>query len=400
MNFVRQLACMLPLIGCTSAAVEARGSEAPFVVHEWGTFTAVSASNGLLLTGLEVEEEHVPPFVHSLSGFPPRNKGWSRPVTGVTVKMETPVIYFYSDRPRRVQVDVGFEGGSISQWYPDRLEGEQLHDPRLVAKATLNAANEGAVDFRTGYRGWALWEVEVLPLSTERKPSAAAKLETAQWSRARVPEANWLRGATGEREGFIFYRGLGRFSLPLVARFADDNLTLINEGKEDIGYAFVFECHPERGQRVWWAGPLVAQSRCSVALGRAGGRSSDFEPVRDEFLLALSRAGLSESEAKAMLATWQESYFERAGLRVFWIVPRAFTDRVLPMKLSPAPDRLERVLVGRTEVLTTEFEKELVRDFDRDEGKRWQTDRYFRAYRERAAQLVARAGIAPAQDAP
>ena len=82
----------------------ARLVAADFTVHEWGTFTSVVGSDGRMLPGLEVEEERVPNFVHSLAGFAPANKGWDRPVRGVTVKMETPVLYFYSASPQRVRV--------------------------------------------------------------------------------------------------------------------------------------------------------------------------------------------------------------------------------------------------------------------------------------------------------
>src|SRR4051812_13574708 len=77
-------------------------------VHEWGTFTAVHASDGTLLSGLEREEHRLPNFVRSHAGFAPSDKGWNRPVKNVTIKMETPVLYFYSERELPVQVEVGF----------------------------------------------------------------------------------------------------------------------------------------------------------------------------------------------------------------------------------------------------------------------------------------------------
>ena len=40
-----------------------------YEVHEWGTFTTVSGSDGVLLTGLQREEETLPPFVHSHLGL-------------------------------------------------------------------------------------------------------------------------------------------------------------------------------------------------------------------------------------------------------------------------------------------------------------------------------------------
>ena len=122
----------------------------PFVVHEWGTFTSVSGSDGKLLSGLELEETALPPFVHSLAGFAPNNKGWDRPVKNVTIKMETPVLYFYSDVPRAVDVSVAFRGGSISQWYPERSSGEALPLPDEKAIADVQGREKTPVDLGIG----------------------------------------------------------------------------------------------------------------------------------------------------------------------------------------------------------------------------------------------------------
>src|SRR4029453_4578055 len=35
-----------------------------------------------------------------------------------TVRMETPVIYFYGDRKQTMSVGVGFPSGLITEWYP------------------------------------------------------------------------------------------------------------------------------------------------------------------------------------------------------------------------------------------------------------------------------------------
>ena len=127
-----------------------------YQLHEWGTFTTVSGSDGRLLAGLEREEETLPAFTYShmglengqrpdtaeiqrvlkeygTPGIPSRSKGiGKRPLKGVTVKMETPVIYFHSNEmaPIHAKVKVGFNGGTISQWYPQRSGGEKL--PQLL----------------------------------------------------------------------------------------------------------------------------------------------------------------------------------------------------------------------------------------------------------------------------
>src|ERR1035437_7737973 len=100
-------------------------AQQPFVVHEWGTFTTLAGSDGQLLPGLYHEEESLPYFVGSFYGFSPQiNKGLYAPCAGATLKMETPVIYFYSDVARSVSVRVDWPAGTISQWYPPRTDGE------------------------------------------------------------------------------------------------------------------------------------------------------------------------------------------------------------------------------------------------------------------------------------
>ncbi len=392
---------MRSLIMLFVAVATIRGAD--FTVHEWGTFTSVVGSTGGMLAGLEVEEAALPSFVGSLAGFAPTNKGWDRPVSGVTVKMETPVLYFYSSAPFTARVEVGFHGGSISQWYPGRLDGEQL--PPLSPGQNLKLVP--AVDFSTGHEGRAVWQVDVLARNSPLAITAPRESETPQWPRARVAAANRVRGPKGEVESFIFYRGVGNFALPLrVTCDAQGRVQLKNTGAAAIPFVGVYEGGPRCGHGdaiVWWHGALPAgETRVAPTRGPAVGAvempASRFRAT--VFPAALLSAGLTRDEAAAMLETWRESYFERPGLRVFWIVPRAFTDAVLPIEISPAPAKLERVLVGRTEVLTPDFEAELRRDFATDGGKKWAGDRYARAYRERMRELGGIVGIAPAVGAP
>jgi len=61
-----------------------------------------------------------------------------------------------------------------------------------------------------------------------------------------------------------------------------------------------------------------------------------------------------------MLATWDVSYFQSPGLRVFYIVPREWTDAVLPIHFS-TPVKLTRVMVGRVDVVTPEHRATLAK---------------------------------------
>jgi hypothetical protein len=74
---------------------------------------------------------------------------------------------------------------------------------------------------------------------------------------------------------------------------------------------------------------------------------------------ALVRAGLYKKEAWAMVNTWRDSWFTEAGTRVLYLLPRAWTDGILPMTLTPEPAQLVRVMVGRAEIITPDVPVQL-----------------------------------------
>src|SRR5688572_21251926 len=136
-----------------------------YTLHEWGTFTSVSGSDGKLLPGVHLEEEPLPRFVYSHEGMEPgavRDNRWVRPLAGVTVRLETPVIYFYSDKPFEARVDVKFKGGAISQWYPQRSGGEAAPPVRRILTKGLDepAPERNTLDFASGYQGSITWDVK------------------------------------------------------------------------------------------------------------------------------------------------------------------------------------------------------------------------------------------------
>ena len=66
---------------------------------------------------------------------------------------------------------------------------------------------------------------------------------------------------------------------------------------------------------------------------------------------ALLREGLFTDEALALLSTWQQAYFVSPGLRVFYTVPREWTDYYLPLSISGHP-QVTRVMIGRVELIS------------------------------------------------
>ncbi len=74
----------------------------------------------------------------------------------------------------------------------------------------------------------------------------------------------------------------------------------------------------------------------------------------------LEADGLFSDEAWAMVNTWERSYFKTEGLRVLYVLPRQWTDDLLPISFDPVPDELVRTLVGRVEALTPADVDEMV----------------------------------------
>lgn len=73
--------------------------------------------------------------------------------------------------------------------------------------------------------------------------------------------------------------------------------------------------------------------------------------------VALVKEGLYAKEAAAMVNTWKDAWFEESGVRVLYMLPTAWTDKTLPLTLSPKPTELVRVMVGRSEILTRDMEQ-------------------------------------------
>src|SRR5262245_19710771 len=113
----------------SSAYAGRRGDR--FLAHEWGTFTTLQDEQGKELHGINIDDEPVPEFVHNLSPFllskpllssrhwEYRQKAAPQHHPYVTMRLETPVIYFYPPQgileAMTVDVHVRFRGGWLTE---------------------------------------------------------------------------------------------------------------------------------------------------------------------------------------------------------------------------------------------------------------------------------------------
>ena len=98
-------------------AASAPDHDGKLIMHEWGTFTSFSGSNGVQLGFRPLINEDLPEFVYDRrmqAGVRLFTKGRIR----AQIRMETPVTYFYTDEERTVRAKVDFPNGLLTEFYP------------------------------------------------------------------------------------------------------------------------------------------------------------------------------------------------------------------------------------------------------------------------------------------
>ena len=345
---------MQKMLAATRAAVAVAGvltvavyaSPGGLVVHEWGTFLAMNGSDGVTLDGMYHEEHALPAFVHA------RSRDELKLRTS-NLKGETPVVYVYSERPMRVQVEVGFPNGLWTQWYPQA----EFVGPSLVQSGSLPHARNGRI-------GWA---IDVVP-PTRANPVLPAAPSDALWNYARNVDAAYVvatdstrPGNTMEWERFLFYRGLGEARLPLdLSTNRGGRLTCGSDLIEGLRDIYLIRVEHNRGVYRHLPSLGCGDQIADVVPTMEKSQSVDrfAAALGDDLAARLVAHGLYAKEARAMVNTWRTSYFMSDGIRVLFVLPQSWTDRFIPMRIAPRPDEIVRVMVGRIELLTPERERD------------------------------------------
>ena len=345
-----------------SSALPAAGP--PLVVHECGTFTSVQGHDGKQAWWLPHVKTDLPAFVYARGVQDGGIKGVKllrgKDSQSAILRMETPVIYFYSDTTRAVDVRVRLPKGEITEWYPQAT--------RIGPAFRPDGQGAPLEDSLIEWKG-----VTILPRDTA-ETSAGKLIRTSDGPKAdhyysaRATDANLLRvnsphardGVEYERD--LFYRGLTEFPGPLTATVdsSETQLTLATEGPEALQNLFVVTIRKGlmRYQKV---DSVTTDNMTEVSLDAVPFAALDDtrSQLMADIVKTLVSQGLYEKEARAMVDTWKHQWFVEEGSRVFYLLPRAWTDRVLPLEVAPQPDRVVRVMVGRAELIMPSIEREL-----------------------------------------
>jgi hypothetical protein len=362
-----------------------RAPSPDLTVHEWGTFTSIAGPDGRAIDWLPLSgSTDLPSFVEHF-----REVNFKGGLRG-TVRMETPVLYFYSPQETTVSVDVSFRKGLITEWYPRANSANR----GLTSKdfTLYNMKNPGAISWNS---------VHIDPHAAADFPTDNSRNHYYAARQTSSAPIELSTSAGAQREKFLFYRGVAAFPPPLNATLSGDGtVTLQNHSS---GFAYfrgsdlqVRHSFSARTGLQPLTNPLPASipsaSSAEVPASSEEGVSDEIpnvilferrgerlgyrvlDPLQDEGALAppsldgsldsvcstlegaLVAQGLFPDEAHAMLETWKNSWFEE-GSRLIYIVPRRFVDSVLPLYISPTPANTTRVFVGRLELITPTTQK-------------------------------------------
>jgi hypothetical protein len=307
------------LAGLALTAARATEAPAPAVVHEWGTFTSIAGPDGRAV-------EWTPQAGASdLPCFVARNRFNSKGNLRGTVRMETPVLYFYAPTDTRASVRIRFNGGVITEWYP----------PAAVTESPISIRQED---------GTIAWNhISIVP---GLAPDFPIEPEASHYYQARETDAAPVVSTGGEQERFLFYRGVGTFAPPLSAAVSGDGSVLVTSPSgRPLGDLIMFE---NRNGAI--ATEVHAVEGDSIVLAPQAPQPDVAPPLADLERILITN-GLFEKEAHAMVETWRDSWFEE-GARLIYIVPAPVVDAILPLEISPSPSSVTRVFVGRLELVT------------------------------------------------
>ncbi len=324
--FSLQLLLFVAATWCRAAPLPETG----LVIHEWGTFSTFSGSNGTNLKFYPYDDD-LPEFVH---GYQLRNS--KKGPEGGTISLETPVLYFYSERPLTASVRVDFPKGILTEWFP----------------------HAGRSDHQLSWEGIKVRPADDAVLPKTKKESryyAARETDAAPLSFAFKKDADKVT----EQEKFLFYRGVGSFAMPLSVRaLGNGKFTARWNGKAtDVDLLLV----QVQGDKIRFKSFRLDRQAEAGAEGdvQIPDKDASTKELGEALVKQMTGRGLYEKEARAMVKTWSSAWFGEEGTRVLYFLPGELTDELLPLKVEPKPATLVRVLVGRHDVLTPEREKQI-----------------------------------------
>lgn len=291
-------------------------------VHEWGV---VSVYTDLELANADARDEWagLPKFVYG------QVDDREQPVIQEIAK--APVIYFHAPRQMYLNVQVQFPGGRPAVWWPASNNAFRQQGQAVAEGAPPNGLQ---------------WTVDVK--STQAANVKPMTLPKGHWMEAlRAVKADDVlvqyRGPQLER--FIYYDGMIKAPKGLAVGVKGDTISLHSQAKHLLHDVTVVDLRNLRKIRTAHVDKMEPGAEIKeVKLIERDQTKWPHEGV-EELVGQLKGAGLNEDEAKALANVWRRHFFETEGVSVFYRVPQELYDQVLPLTVTPQPERIVRTLL-------------------------------------------------------
>ena len=355
-------------------------SQPPLVVHEWGTFTNFSGSDGVQLEFRPLAHGDLPAFVQNC--MDKWGLSFRKGRLSAFQRMETPVTYFYTPVERDVQVRVSFPEGLLTEFYPPVTAMTPARPNDQVTFFSWPGQSPAGIPLKDSALDWGT--VHLIPieqLTTQVDDPVLAKSMGRFLAKQLVPDATPFPHYVHARdtdsalvnvhfegkdrdedyfEKFLFYRGLGNFQLPLkLEAHGEGDYRLTNGGPEAIRSLFLVSISGKNANDVRFRQYDRIDAGGELTLTE-GAQTTDVQALAEAMAQALVAEGLYRKEADAMVNSWKDSWFKEPGTRLLYMVPPRITDELLPLDVQPQPDEVVRVLVGRMEIMSPEDEKQIL----------------------------------------
>jgi hypothetical protein len=296
------------------------------IVHEWGVFS-VYEDEEAALQAMRAEWDGLPKSIYGV-----RELSRSLPYRGPVRK---PVIYLHAPQAMTVDLKVRFTKGRAMVWYPATVTpSSESQDTRTLQwKLYLEKLpNEG--NFRRPS------EVQVAGVPDDHWFARLRNVDAAEL----FSEGSWNRlGARWDRERFVYYDGFVPAPQCLEVLFNGDKIGVRSLVDFPVHDLFVIDRRQPDKVRVARRDEVASREELAdLAIMEVNGERWLNEAAHD-LLGRLQKAGLHADEARGLVDTWKRDFFHGPQITLIYRLPQAEYDRMLPLTVTPAADKVVRV---------------------------------------------------------